>query len=70
MFKEETGLKDAFEDIVALFSLSINLNFLVEILKKIINKASNMCHVNLFTDLIEKQTTPKHLAELISTVSG
>lgn len=70
MIKEETGLKDSFEDIVALFNLSSNLNFLAETVKNIISKASNMCHVNLFTDLIEKQKSPKLLSELISIVSA
>jgi len=52
--KDESLLRDTFDDILTLLTLADNLAFLVEGFKKLITKASNIWHINLLTVLMDK----------------
>ena len=66
--KEENGLRETYEDLKGLYQQADSLSFLAEPLKKAISKASNICHINLFTDLIDSKQ--KDLNEVIAVVAS
>lgn len=61
--KDDAQLKDAYADILSLFSYVDSADFLKAVLQKSIGKASNIWHVNLITDLMLKDT--KDLSESV-----
>lgn len=66
--KDEAQLKEAFGDILKLFSLVESAEFLKTPLSKCIAKASNIWHVNLLTDLMIAKT--KDLGESVQLAAG
>jgi len=66
--KDEATLKESCDDILNIFLLSTSFSFLNEPLKKYLNKASNIWHINLFTDLMDRSA--KGLEEVITTVAS